>query len=47
MDEADRRLGGRHGQHEHREPWPTRSLSTTEKATKLMLTARSISSIDI
>src|SRR4030088_420383 len=27
--------------------WPTRSLSTVEKATKLMLTASSISSIDI
>src|SRR5579872_2138244 len=27
--------------------WPTRSCSRTEKATKLMLTASSISSIDI
>src|SRR5579883_2359299 len=45
--QPDRRFGRRHGNTNIAKAWPIRLLRNTENATRLMLTASSISSIDI
>jgi hypothetical protein len=45
--EPDRRLGRRDGEHEQREDLPDEVAEKAEKATRLMLTASRMSSIDI